>query len=109
MLLKIGRHIRPAPHFKLIIAREEGENRFLSGYRRIYPSLETTSHGGPLALIDGDLSDADLELAGRIVARYSQGREAQKVELEHRERDGSTRTLSVVPLATEALPKAWIL
>lgn len=109
MLLKVGRHIRPAPHYKLIIAREEGETRFLSGYRRLYPSLATTSHGGPLALIDGDLSDADLELAGRIVARYSQGREARQVELEHRERDGSTRTLSVVPLPTDALPKVWIL
>ena len=109
MLLKVGRHIRPAPHYKLIIAREEGETRFLSGYRRLYPSLATTSHGGPLALIDGDLSDADLELAGRIVARYSQGREARQVELEHRERDGTTRTLSVVPLPTDALPKVWIL
>ena len=28
VLLKIGRHIRPKPHFKLIIGREEGENRF---------------------------------------------------------------------------------
>jgi tRNA U34 2-thiouridine synthase MnmA/TrmU len=109
MLLKIGRHIRPASHYKLIVAREEGETRFLTGYRRMYPSLLTTSHGGPLALIDGDLSDADLELAARIVARYSQGREAQQVELEHRERDGSTRTLSVAPLSADDLPKAWIL
>lgn len=34
MLLKVGRHLRPRPHFKLIIAREDGENRFLEGYRK---------------------------------------------------------------------------
>jgi len=33
MLLKVGRHIRPAPHFKLIVSREEGETNFLEGYR----------------------------------------------------------------------------
>ena len=109
MLLKVGRHLRPAPHYKLIIAREEGENRFLSGYRRLYPSLVTISHRGALALVDGELSLADLELAARIVARYGQGREADRVEVEYRERDGSTRTLRVAPLPSDALPKAWIL
>ena len=109
MLLKVGRHLRPAAHYKLIVAREEGETRFLSGYRRLYPSLVTTSHGGPLALVDGDLSPADLELAARIVARYSQGREADRVEVEYRERDGSTRTLQVVPLPADDLPGDWIL
>ena len=28
IMLKMGRHFRLAPHFKLIIGREEGENRF---------------------------------------------------------------------------------
>ena len=34
MLLKVGRHIRPEPHYKLIVSREEGENKFLSGYKK---------------------------------------------------------------------------
>ncbi|MES9929161.1 MAG: tRNA (5-methylaminomethyl-2-thiouridylate)-methyltransferase, partial [Candidatus Thiodiazotropha sp. 6PDIVS] len=53
MLLKVGRHLRPASHYKVIIAREEGESNFLQGYRKIFPHIKTTSHGGPLALIDG--------------------------------------------------------
>ena len=53
MLLKVGRHIRPAPHFKLIVVREEGEGNFMRGYRSQYSSLEITSHGGPLTLLDG--------------------------------------------------------
>jgi len=34
MLLKVGRHIRPQPHYKLIVSREEGENNFLKGYKK---------------------------------------------------------------------------
>ena len=109
MLLKVGRHIRPAPHFKLIVAREEGEGNFLQGYRKQYPHLRTTSHGGPLTLIDGDISDQELELVARIVARYSQGKQAERVELEFTDRDGNTRALSVSPLPPHELQKAWIL
>ncbi|MCB1801996.1 MAG: tRNA (5-methylaminomethyl-2-thiouridylate)-methyltransferase [Gammaproteobacteria bacterium] len=109
MLLKVGRHIRPRPHFKLIVAREEGEARFMTGYRRQYPSLSMLSHGGPVALMDGPLDDADIELAARIVARYSQGRDAPSVTLEYRATDGATRTVSVVPLHPDDLPQAWLL
>ena len=41
MLLKVGRHIRPNASFKLIIAREEGENQFLSGYKRQFQTINT--------------------------------------------------------------------
>jgi hypothetical protein len=109
MLLKVGRHIRPAENFKVIVAREEGEGRFLQGYRNQYPSLRTTSHGGPLALIEGDASEADLELAARLIARYSQGRDAPKVTVELRDCDGQTRDLQVAPLAPDQIPKAWVL
>lgn len=55
MLLKVGRHIRPEPGYKLIISREEGEGKFLQGYRNQYPSLKTTSHPGPCASSTGIL------------------------------------------------------
>jgi tRNA-specific 2-thiouridylase len=109
MLLKVGRHIRPDRHYKLIIAREEGEGKFLQGYRKQYDSLITTSHGGPLALIDGKLNEQELQLAARIVARYSQGRLAEQVELDYRTRDGVIRQLSVKPMAEDQLPREWIL
>ena len=35
MLLKVGRHIRPAANYKLIVSREEGEGRFLQGYKKL--------------------------------------------------------------------------
>ncbi len=109
MLLKVGRHIRPAPEFKLIVYREEGEGNFLQGYRNRYPSLKTVSHAGPLALIDGTVDEAQLELAARIVARYSQGRNAAEVELEYRDTGGESRLLKVAPLPPHELKPEWIL
>jgi hypothetical protein len=109
MLLKVGRHIRPAPHFKIIVSREEGEGRFMQGYRKQYPHLKTTSHGGPLALIDGEVDEQDIELAARIVARYSQGRNEPRVELEYTDRQGNSRSLAAAPLDPNRIPKEWIL
>ncbi len=110
MLLKVGRHIRPSKAFKLIIAREEGENRFLSGYRSQYQSIKTVSHPGPLALIEGQPLDAEqLELACAIIARFSKGRDADSVELQFSDRERETRTIQVKPLPAEQLRQDWIL
>jgi len=107
MLLKVGRHLRPKPEFKVIISREEGEGKFLQGYKNQYISLKTTSHAGPLALLDGHMTPEDLELAARIVARYSQGRNAEQVELEIRETNGTTRMISVTPMSPHEIKKEW--
>jgi len=107
MLLKVGRHIRPAPHFKVIVSREEGEGNFMAGYRKQYPSLKTVSHGGPIALLDGSPTREDIELAARIVARYSQGRDAQEMILEYRTITGETSELRIKPLHPDDLPREW--
>jgi len=109
MLLKVGRHLRPRPHFKMIIGREDGENKFLQGYRKQYTHLITTSHNGPLVLIDGKIDEDDLELAAQITARFSQGRNADKVDVEIHTLDGDTLTRQVTPIAGEAIPRDWYL
>lgn len=107
MLLKVGRHLRPRPHFKLIVGREEGENRFLSGYRKQFVHMTTASHPGPLVLVDGEASAEDLELAARITARFSQGRDADSVEVTVTDRQGVDRRLQVAPLATDDVNPDW--
>lgn len=106
MLLKVGRHIRPARHFKLIVAREEGEGRFLEGYQKEFISLLASSHNGPLVLIDGTPSAEDLYLAASITARYGQGRDAEQVEVTITQKDGSERAIQVKPF-TKDLPQEW--
>jgi hypothetical protein len=107
MLLKVGRHLRPRPHFKLIIAREDGENQFLSGYRRQFTHLRPMSHGGPLTLVDGDASEDDLLLAARLTARYSQGRDAEAVEVEIGGRGVAPRRVTVTPFPADDVPDQW--
>ena len=100
MLLKVGRHIRPSKAFKLIIAREEGETRFLSGYKKQFQSIKTVSHAGPLTLIEGENLDAQqIELACAITARFSKGRDAESVEVIFSDRDQSSRAIHIKPLA----------
>ena len=110
MLLKIGRHIRPSKSFKLIIAREEGENRFLSGYKRRFQTISTVSHAGPLALIEGEALDSkQLELACAITARYSKGRDADSVELRFSDREQESRNIQVKPLPAAQINPDWVI
>lgn len=108
MLLKVGRHVRPESSYKLIISREEGETRFLSGYKKQFQSIKTVSHSGPLTIIDGvKLSQQQIELACAITARYSKGRDEESVELIFTNPDQTSYPVHVKPLATKNIPAEW--
>jgi tRNA-specific 2-thiouridylase len=107
MLLKVGRHIRPAPHFKIIIARDEGEGRFMQGYRKEFINVHPDSHKGSFALIDGTPTAEDLELVASIVARYGQGKNAETVTMMIAEKNGDKRDLTVTPFHDDAKLAAW--
>lgn len=107
MLLKVGRHIRPTPEFKLIIARDAGESKFLEGYRKQFASIYATSHSGPMALVDGDLEPEQYELAAAIVARYGKGRSADEVELSLTIPDRTSLTIKTAPMETQAVMQEW--
>jgi hypothetical protein len=109
MLLKVGRHLRPRPNFKIIVGREEGENRFLEGYRKRFVHMIPTSHTGPLVLLDGEISADDIALAARLTARFSQGREAEQVTIEVKPIEADVRSLDVVPLTADEIPAGWYL
>jgi tRNA U34 2-thiouridine synthase MnmA/TrmU len=109
MLLKVGRHLRPRASFKLIVGREEGENRYLEGYRKHFVHMIPLSHPGPLVLLDGDAGDDDLELAARIAARFSKGRDAAEVTVAVTGKDGAVRNFTVPPLPAAQIPPEWYL
>ncbi len=106
MLLKVGRHIRPGKNFKIIVAREEGEGRFMQGYKKDFISLNCTSHAGPLVLVDGSPSEDDLLLAAKITARYGQGRNAEHVDVSINNK-GSEKIIQVKPLGSNEIPQQW--
>ena len=107
MLLKVGRHIRPAPNFKLIISREEGENNFLEGYRKQFYNIRTVSHPGPLTLVDGNPTDNDLETAASIAARFSQGRTADEVTVQIEKPGGVAVIKKIAPMAPHNIKQNW--
>ncbi|MBC8212037.1 MAG: tRNA (5-methylaminomethyl-2-thiouridylate)-methyltransferase [Gammaproteobacteria bacterium] len=110
MLLKVGRHIRPHKSYKLIISREEGETRFLSGYKKQFQSIKTISHAGPLALIEGATLNAEqIRLACAIVARFSKGKSSEQVELTYSAAGGEPETIHVSPLPAHEIPQHWYL
>lgn len=107
MLLKVGRHLRPNQRYKLILAREEGENNFLKGYRQRFIHIDIADFTGPLALVDGEPNADDLHEASRIVARYSHGRNASAVLAQIHFPDGAKQNLSIQPFAAHDIPESW--
>lgn len=71
-LLRIGRHFRLSPAFKVVIGRDEDENQALErliqpGDLLFYPNERTY---GPLALARGDVSRADWPRIASLMLRY---------------------------------------
>jgi tRNA U34 2-thiouridine synthase MnmA/TrmU len=107
MLLKVGRHLRPQPHYKIIVSREDGENKFLQGYKKEFATLEIKSHNGPLSLVDGELSNDDITQAARIAARFSQGRDAEKVSVLYTSKDGKEQMIDIPPMPVSEIQQEW--
>ncbi|PHS23242.1 MAG: tRNA (5-methylaminomethyl-2-thiouridylate)-methyltransferase [Methylophaga sp.] len=107
MLLKVGRHLRPKPAFKLIIARDAGESKYLEGYRKQFVTIQVTSHNGPLTMVDGEIKAEDYDLVAGIVARYGQGRDAEQVEVEIAVPGEEKQTLHIKPLSAEQVSVEW--
>ncbi|MDO7667443.1 MAG: tRNA (5-methylaminomethyl-2-thiouridylate)-methyltransferase, partial [Pseudomonadota bacterium] len=107
MLLKVGRHIRPKSEFKLIIARDAGESKYLEGYRKQFVTIQVVSHNGPLTMVDGDIKPVDFELAAGVVARYGQGRDAKKVKVHILVPGEDIKIMNIKPLSVEQVDEEW--
>lgn len=106
-LLRIGRHIAPNKKYKIIVGRNETENEALAKFCNTFSSLLSTSHLGPLVILDGVFDSADINLAGRIAARYSAGRCEEQVQIQVRLTDGTKYSLQVTPLAPQDILPEW--
>ena len=71
-LLKIGRHFRFDANTKLIVGRNKDENEMLKALASSGDVLlETKDNVGPISLLRGNDSEANLKLASDITFRYS--------------------------------------
>ncbi len=95
-LLYVGRHFRLSPSLKLVIGRNEKENRVLLRFRGTRPIFWPENRKGPVALLYGEPEREEIELAARIVARYSKSIKGySKIVFEF---EDITEVLEVTPL-----------
>jgi len=72
MLLKLGRHFRISPTCKLVVGRDEKENKKIEALRKEKDHLiDAQKYSGPLAIIKGKASSEDIDIATRITAYYA--------------------------------------
>ncbi|QIV96188.1 tRNA (5-methylaminomethyl-2-thiouridylate)-methyltransferase [Allofrancisella inopinata] len=107
MLLKVGRHIRFKPEFKLIVGREEGENNYLNGYKNQFISVYCSSHAGPLTLIDGKFNKSDEKFTAEVLGRFTQGKTEDSVTMVFNYLDGTSKEIKVKPISADEIKKEW--
>ncbi len=81
VLLTTGRHFKLNEKARLIVGRNEVENRILQQYASHRIMLAPVNAQGPVALIDGDVTEEDIKRAASFLARYCKGREGIFVEI----------------------------
>jgi len=93
-LLKYGRHLRLSPESKLVVGRNEAENKIL-GAMTPPGAISLAARGlpGPLGLFFGP-AGPDLELAAEVVAGYGKAPAGRTVPVE----TAGGPTLNVLPL-----------
>jgi tRNA-specific 2-thiouridylase len=87
-LLAVGRHLRLSSGRKVVVGRREQENDYLETCGVAGVLLTTIDHPGPMTLVPGEPTQAEVERAACITAGYSDGRDEAAVRVEVR---GDTR------------------
>jgi len=97
-LLAVGRHLRLPSGRRVVIGRHEGENEYLKHCGVQGVLLTTIECPGPTTLVAGEPSRDEIELAARITAGYSDGRNRAAVLVEIRHSDATVELMRVTPL-----------
>jgi len=100
LLLRYGRHFRISDRVKVIVGRNERENEILEGFTSGRIRLEPRDVVGPLTLVEGDPSCADICLAASIAARYCDQYDGTPLAMKV-VRPGEERIINVVALDAE--------
>ncbi len=79
LLLSVGRHFRLRKDLKLIMGREQSENVFLSRLVGRHGVCQIKDIMGPLVLIEGNPTEAEMKLIAELTASYGQGKNREQV------------------------------
>ncbi|MCF6157425.1 MAG: hypothetical protein E3K32_02400 [wastewater metagenome] len=110
-LLKVGRHFRLDQKTKVIVGRNEEDNiRVATLSKEDDLLLNLVDMPGPLTLMRGEITEAKIEIAARLTARYgkSQYLPFVKVSVKQARKDAPVRILEVAPMSQEEADKRII-
>ena len=60
-----------------------------------------------MALLEGDIGAQDINLAARIIARFSSGREAEQVEFQVTTPEKKVQLLTIKSLLAKKITEEW--
>ncbi len=101
-LLSVGRHLRLTPDLKVVMGRREAENDYLESVGGGYWQFSTPEHPGPVALVEGPLTDEQVVQVAQTVAAYSDGKEESQVPVQVTRPDGG-QMITVEPASRARL------
>jgi tRNA U34 2-thiouridine synthase MnmA/TrmU len=109
-LLKIGRHFRFSPKLKLVVGRNEEENRKIQTFSHEGDILLKVVHyPGPLSLLRGEISEREMERAASMTVHYSKAKHLEKAEVIYEKgEEGHARSLFVSTLPDREIEELMI-
>jgi tRNA U34 2-thiouridine synthase MnmA/TrmU len=109
-LLKIGRHFRLSDGVKLVVGRNEEENRKIETFAQERDLLlKLSGFPGPLSLLRGKGDGRDIEKAAAITAHYSKAKDLGNTEVIYKiVNEDRYRSLSIAPIPRGEIERLMI-
>lgn len=104
-LLKIGRHFRLSHNLKLVVGRNEEDNKKIQTFTQEGDILLKALHiPGPLSLLRGEPNGIEIEKAASITVRYGKAKDLKRVEVLYKKgNEDSYRSISVTSIPDEKI------
>jgi tRNA U34 2-thiouridine synthase MnmA/TrmU len=95
-LLKIGRHFRLSPRLKLVVGRNEEDNKKIQTFAQDGDVLlKVLHHPGPLSLLRGEPNNTEIGRAASITVRYGKAKDLKGVEVHYKKvNEDTSRSIS---------------
>jgi tRNA-specific 2-thiouridylase len=109
-LLKMGRHFRFSHGVKLVVGRNEEDNKKIQTFSKKEDLLlKVSAFSGPLSLLRGKFDEADIEKAASITVHYSKAKDLGKAEVTYRGVGwDQSQSLIVSPVSRREMEKLMI-
>jgi len=109
-LLKIGRHFRLSHNLKLVVGRNEEDNKKIQTFAQEGDILlKALQHPGPLSLLRGEPNGIEIEKAASITVRYGKAKDLKRVEVLYKKgNEDSYRSISVTSIPDEKIRELMI-